>query len=394
MKKLRILHLMKDWLFADGTVSVFKTMPTEDCFVVLKSGDNLLDKVKSTDVTAVQVGSIEYYSLLKSGQWDIVWVFGVDANSANFVRQLDKSIRVVWSPYGIDYVDFSGHWMYGPVTTKLFLKTTPFRRMLKLVSAWTLARLHLIRFMPRWQCRFFRRVNYFSCVIPTEESWLRPLVGKKAKRIDFHYISATSREINYPVVDLSAKRIWVGNSATLTNNHLEVFAKIKQVVKDLNCDVVVPLSYTRDGEGENVVTRAILNTGSQCFGEKFKPIRKLMGLEEYVRHMSSCSVFIFGHRRQQSVGNTLIALKCGGCVFLDPRNPAYQYFLSNGVTVYPISGLRDGVDNVLRKFAPLQLKNIEFTEKLMGYEKLLSEIRNSVDYLQKAIYGETAVVSE
>lgn len=391
---MRILHLMKDWLFTDGTVSVFKTLPTENYFVVLKSDDEKLNKVKSTDVKAIHVGSEEYYNLLKSDQWDIVWVFGVNKSGADFVRQLDQTVIVVWSPYGIDYVDFSGHWMYGPATTKLFLRTTTLRLVIKLVTAWVLARLHLIRFMPHWQCRFFRRVNYFSCVIPTEESWISPLLGKKVKRIDFHYTSATSHEINYPVVDLRAKRIWVGNSATLTNNHLEVFAKIEQAVKDLNCDVVVPLSYTRYGEGENMVTRTILNAGNRFFGEKFKPIRELMCLEEYVKLMSSCSVFIFGHRRQQAVGNTLIALKCGGCVFLDPRNPTYRYFVSNGVTVYPISRLRDGVDNVIREFAPLQLKNIELTEKLMGHEKLLSEIRNSVNYLQKAICGENAVVSE
>jgi hypothetical protein len=102
---------MKDWLFTDGTASVFKTLPTENYFVVLKSDNDTLNKVKSTDVKAIHVGSEEYYNLLKSDQWDIVWVFGVNKSGADFVRQLDQTVIVVWSPYGIDYVDFSGHWM-------------------------------------------------------------------------------------------------------------------------------------------------------------------------------------------------------------------------------------------------------------------------------------------
>ena len=385
MKKLRILHLMRDWIFTDGTVSVFKTLPTENRFVVLKGGDNKLDKVKSPDVTPIRVGSTEYYGLLKSGQWDVVWVFGVNANFANLVRQLDKSVTVVWSPYGIDYVDFSGHWLYGLATTKLFLSTTPLRRVIKLVSAWVLARLHLIRFMPRWECRFFRRVNYFSSVVPTEESWIRPLIGKNAKRVNFHYTSALSHEIDYPIVDLCAKRVWVGNSATLTNNHIEVFTKIKHLVADLECDVIVPLSYTRDGEGEDEVTRAVLTAGEESFGKRFRPIKKLMCFDEYIKLMSSCSVFIFGHRRQQSVGNTVIALKCGGCVFLDPRNPVYQYYVSQGIRVYPISRINEGIENIIKEFIPFQEANIKAVKELYGHTKLLQEIRDTVNFLEREV---------
>lgn len=389
MKRLRILHLMRDWMFTDGTVSVFKTMPTENRFVVLKNGSGAgFEKVKSIDdVTTVQVGSKEYYDLLKPGQWDIVWVFGVNVNSARFVRCLERSVAVVWSVYGIDYVDHSGHWLYGFKTTKLMLRITPLKRIIKSLAAYVLARLHLIRFIPRWDCRFFRRVNYFSCVVPTEESWVRQVIGsrKDVKRVDFHYTSTTTYEINYPIADLKAKRIWVGNSATLTNNHLEVFSQIGQTEKNSDYDIFAPLSYTRDGDVENEVTRAILKAGERYFEGRFKPIRKIMAFEEYVKLMSSCSVFIFGHRRQQSAGNTLIALKCGGCVFLDPRNPVYQYYVSHGIRVYPISRIKEGVGDVIKEFMPFQQSNIKLVNELRDNKKLLQEIRDTVSFLEREV---------
>lgn len=389
MKRLRILHLMRDWLFTDGTVSVFKTMPTENCFVVLKDGGGTgLGKVKSIDdVAAVQVGSTEYYELLKPGKWDIVWVFGVDVNSARLVRRLERSVVVVWSGYGIDYVDRSGHWLYGFKTTKLMLRITPLTRIVKSLAAYALARLHLIRFMPRWDCRFFRRVNYFSCVVPTEESWVRRVIGssRDVKRVGFHYTSMKSCAMNYPIADLKAKRIWVGNSATLTNNHLEVFAQIRKTEKNSDYDIFAPLSYTRGGDVEDEVTHAILKAGGQYFGERFNPIRKLMFFEEYVKLMSSCSVFIFGHRRQQSAGNTLIALKCGGCVFLDPRNPVYQYYVVQGIRVYPISRIKEGVEKVIKEFMPFQQENIKAVNELYNHKKLLQEIRDTVSFLEREV---------
>ena len=387
MSRFRILHLLQDWLFTDGTVSIFKTMPVENRFVVLNDGTELKKVKSSDDVEVVQIGSERYNDLLKPGQWDVVWVFGVTVNEAEFVKRLDRSVAVVWSVYGIDYVDFSGHWLYGLETTKLMFRITPFKGVIKSLAAYVLACLHLIKFVPRWNCRFFKRVDYFSCVVPTEESWIRRVIGsrKEVKRVDFHYTSATADEMHYPVADLKASRIWVGNSATLTNNHLEVFAKINGTEKNISYDILVPLSYSRNGEKENEVTRAILEAGERNFGERFKPIRKLMGLKEYVKLMSSCSVFIFGHRRQQSVGNVLIALKCGGCVFLDPRNPVYRYFLSYGVIVYPISRIKEGVENIAKEFMPFQQANIKLVNELRDNEKLMQEIRDTVSFLEREV---------
>lgn len=390
MKQLRILHLVNDWVFTDGPMSVFRGIPMTNKFVTLRTGDDLeLRRIKQSEcVSVVKVGSDAYDSLLQPGQWDIVWVFGLNYQKAKFVELIEKSVRVVWSVYGIDYVDYSGQWLLGHRSTILWLKISSLRTIIKILVLFLLSSLRIVRFLPRWECKFFRRINYFSCVVPEEENLVRHAVGfrQNVRRVDFHYIPFEAENKQYPSVDLSAKRIWVGNSATLTNNHLEMFDAILRCDKDREFDVLVPLSYTTSGVGENVVTKAVADSGKRCFGRRFKPIYEMMERDEYIELMASCSVFVFGHRRQQSAGNLQIALRCGGCVFMDRRNPLYWYYKNRGVVIYDVAILRHcKFQDVIREFENVRSAHMAAVQKVTSMTEEIKEIRNTVDFLSSKV---------
>lgn len=383
---MRVLHLMIDWIFADGPIEVFMSCDIQNKFVILRETDDRdIRKIQlAQHVDVVKIGTAEYENL-KDSKWDLIWVHGLTDNHARFVLSLKQKSFVMWSTWGYDYVRFANRWLYGVRTTFLWLKITPFKTIVKTILTYLVTKTGLVRFLPHLHCRFFRLVDFYSVVVPDEEQFMSRILKKSAKRVDFHYIGLKSKQgktIEFPIVDLNAKRIWIGNSATLTNNHIDVF----HIVSELReYKVLVPLSYALHSK-RDVVTDMIDSIGVKLLKDRFCPIHDFMPIEEYIKLMGTCSVFIFAHRRQQSVGNICLALRIGGCVVMDSCSPTYQFFTRHGIVIYSLSELkRHGIKRLLDEFKVHQRENIEKYKHFRDYDKLVSEIKHSVAYLRAVI---------
>ena len=383
---MKILHLIDDWVFADGSIEVFKTFNVENRFIILRSNDNKkLDKIRNAqDVVIVQINTDEYENLLHE-HWDVVWVHGYRQEKGRFVARIDGRVAVVWSTWGFDYVKDIGQWPFGFRTTLLWLKTISTREKAKTFIRYCIGKFRMTRFLHHEKYLFFKRVNYYSTVVPTEHVFLERILGRKVKQIAFHYMGTQNTCVQaFPLVSLHAKRVWVGNSATLTNNHLDVFQRMKGICG--GWEVLTPVSYTLAGEVRDPVTEAIETSGERIFGRYYKPIRGFMPFDEYVKLMATCSVFIFAHKRQQSVGNLVIALQCGGCVFMDSDSPVYKYFTSKGFVIYTLSDLKKGLDVVKTDFLSKQSINLRLMNEIRGRDVLIDEIRESVRYLESEVH--------
>ena len=91
--------------------------------------------------------------------------------------------------------------------------------------------------------------------------------------------------------------IWVGNSATETNHHKEVFSLLHKYAGE-NIKIYVPLSY-----GSSTYADEIEALGKELFNEKFEAIRRFMDLKQYYRLLWQMDVAIFYNDRQQALGN-------------------------------------------------------------------------------------------
>jgi hypothetical protein len=121
--------------------------------------------------------------------------------------------------------------------------------------------------------------------------------------------------------------IQVGNSATPTNNHIDVFRRL--AMEDLTGRrVLVPLSYGDDAYREFVVRR-----GSEILGDHFSPILDFMPLEQYLKQFDRCGIVILNNYRQQAVGNVIAALWAGRSLYLGPST-VYQDYKSKGLPVF------------------------------------------------------------
>lgn len=117
---------------------------------------------------------------------------------------------------------------------------------------------------------------------------------------------------NIEIKNTNTYKILVGNSATRTNNHEEVFLLLEKY-KDENIEVIVPLSYGEDIEYKNNIEVV----GKKIFGDKFKPIHNFMDYREYLQLLSKMDVAIFNIRReQQGLGNIRALLYLGSKVYL------------------------------------------------------------------------------
>ena len=143
--------------------------------------------------------------------------------------------------------------------------------------------------------------------------------------------------IHYQTIDVLEKKqfkidgpnILLGNSGTPENNHLVVFDSLKVNSKS---KVITPLSY-----GDRTYIDKIITKGGKRYGELFKPLTSLMNPSDYHKLISSCSVVIMPHFRQQAFGTILIMLFGGAKVYLFKKNPLFDYFIEIGLVIHEIN---------------------------------------------------------
>lgn len=189
--------------------------------------------------------------------------------------------------------------------------------------------------------------DYFSAPIPDDLRVFRarfPQFTGEYSQLSYGSVKAT---FAHGVRDASKTDILVGNSATPTNNHLEMFDRLARL--DLSGRrIIVPLSY-----GNPIYRDAIISRGSELFGTAFTPIVDLLPLHEYFSIVASCDVVIMNHKRQQALGNIGAAMYHGTHIYLDQENPIVDFFRSRGaflattdeleVDGLPLTALSDAV---------------------------------------------------
>lgn len=130
------------------------------------------------------------------------------------------------------------------------------------------------------------------------------------------------------------RNIQVGNSADLTNNHLEILEKLIPF-REQNIRIFVPLSY---GDEKGYVAR-VVDYGKRHFGEKFQPILEFLTLEQYIAYLAQIDVAIFNHRRQQGMGNIITLLGLGKKVYMRRDVTSWATFSKLGVELYDVKSI-------------------------------------------------------
>lgn len=182
------------------------------------------------------------------------------------------------------------------------------------------------------------------------------------------YESNLFRSVEEERLDKDTVNILVGNSATETNNHLELFKKLKPLIKP-NMRLYVPLSY-----GDMKYSEQIIALGNEMFGDSFEPLTQFMPFNDYLRFLNKIDIAVLGHDRQQAFGNTVTLLGYGKKVFMKDTVTPWQTFDRLGVKVFNLNSL------CLDPSFVESSRNTEIIKENFSREKLTKQWKEIIDY--------------
>jgi dTDP-N-acetylfucosamine:lipid II N-acetylfucosaminyltransferase len=129
----------------------------------------------------------------------------------------------------------------------------------------------------------------------------------------------------------SKLNILVGNSASPTNNHIEIFNLIEgSSIRSF--EMIVPLSYGLVNYRDSIVKE-----GELRFGKRFKALIDFLPIGEYLDIIDGIDIAIFNHSRQQGVGNTITLLAAGKTVYMQTGVSQWVFFEGLGVVLHDVS---------------------------------------------------------
>lgn len=309
-----------------------------------------------------------FFDLLR--QFDLVVLHALTKFNAEVVAKADDSIKFVWLGMGYDY----STWVYGEYQNLLKQESAAYyqateERLIRRLSRQIKSVAERVVYSHRFDCEYcIRKICWFAPVLEEEyRIAVRRNPGLFGAYVDWNYALVSRLVDAGPDVEVNAGTdILVGNSASITNNHVDAFAYLRNRRLPASSRVLCPLSYGDDSYREWVIER-----GRAEFGKKFIPITEFLDFDDYIDIVKRCGVVIMNQMRQQAGGNIAAALYLGAKVFMDPKNLFYGYYQERGVTLFAVEKLKDGGGNLDQPLGDREkAENRRIMKELWGWERV------------------------
>ncbi len=283
------------------------------------------------------------------------------------LRRRKYNIKIAWIIYGAEFT--LGHLKPAifllPQTRVVYYRIAPYRllffphRLIKRILGSDISVL-------------MKSVDFAMHFMPEEVEFANKLFKCQ---FDMHWFSYVTIEkfIGNSLMNARVKTegdILIGNSASYTSNHADIFRVLSGIHTTQLKNIVVPLGY-----GSKKYARYVNDLGKKLFGKRFIPLNSYLPREAYDEIMLSCSVVIMNHCRQQALGNIIVALWIGARVFLSKNVSTYIFLKRMGIHVFSIE------DDFLGTSEPdlSSLSNTLIEEN----RKVIRELFNEKDYHKK-----------
>ena len=342
---MKVAHLCFDGNFIDNAISVFEHFyPGSNIWFISepRSGDSRKIKSEGDNIFwfAPQINSSYINSILDIVLRENVDVIVLHGMTKDFLRILhslygNKNYKVYWIFWGFELygalgesgkmklVDNASPWSplsYVMPTKYRFLFWHSLIRRTHGCESLLEETLPYIDFFCFWLYEDYLLLNkHYNTSIQFKYFQYGSVYRKDLKDADSRekYFAKTSHTI------------LVNHQASTFGNHLTLMTKLRSMKGIEDYEIIVPLSY-----GSRVVKKLVLWKGKQMFHKGFKPILDYMNLDSYQDIIGKAEVALFGHHRQEAVGNIAFLLACGTKVFLREDNVLFAYFKRLGYLVF------------------------------------------------------------
>ncbi|CAN5149477.1 hypothetical protein BH10PSE17_BH10PSE17_11720 [soil metagenome] len=338
---MKIVHLLVDDKFIDSAIREFEIVSPNLHEYLIVAGPAPFRYLRSARIR--RVSQAEWATRMAQPDVAAVVLHSLPANHYALVSRIPSRIQVIWLGWGYDYYglinDAFPQGLLLAATTSA-AATLSERSPVPVRGALRSSDLSVARHYAkpsRDDRAALARVDWFSPVLDDEYRLVRlhqPWFG--ARHLEWNYLTLEDDL----VIDASAAgrlgpNLLIGNSATTTNNHLEVFEHVRERIDLDGRQLIVPLSY-----GDMRYADLIARTGQRMFGEAFVPLRDFIAKERYLALLNSCGIVVMNHIRQQALGNIMIGGLMGARIFLNRANPLMRWLEKRGVQVDDIDALQ------------------------------------------------------
>lgn len=329
-----ILHVINDSLFIERGLSHFsRAYPNKARTLLVTKSKTLRHLNFEPDLRLRRMRELFTARALKEIRSAEAIILHSSKNVGFLISLLaKKTTKILWIGYGFDYYNLlakQGYEFYGPETKALRTMQRPLENRVTLKhKAYLLANSFVMRLA-------FKRIDFFSPVIREDYEVFKEYFPKtKMDYVAWNYGDSFDDTLFTDPFPMLGQNILIGNSASFTNNHLEIFSLLKNM--DLRGrKLIVPLSY-----GDKQYRDYIIGVGEKLFGEAFVPLIDFLPIDEYYTIIKSCSIVIMNQYRQQATGNISAMIVFGAKVYLSQRNPYFLNCVNRGLNIFAIENLK------------------------------------------------------
>lgn len=366
----KILHLSLDDKFTDMALYYFEFLqPNTNTLVVYTDKQPKFIKTNS-----VWVNKYNILEKINIDDYDLVILHSLSSVWFNFIKKLPKNIPIVWIGWGYDYYDLLPQKLLLYKTIKISTGNEGLFNFFSCIKK--IFKKILLLNQPNKK-EIIERIDYFAPVLESEYTMIKQALNFRRfpEYIFFNYGSLEKNLIkNFNKKIVNGNNILVGNSATDTNNHIEIFDLLNTLLLDDSTKIICPLSY-----GNETYKKNIISIGNNILGEKFEPLVEFMDIDDYISKIMSCSVVIMNHVRQQAFGNVITMLYLGAKVFLREENPIYIFLKNKGAIIYSIQELEKNNDLIFDKLIDSDiLKNQNILRDFISEDATIKKTKNII----------------
>lgn len=328
-----ILHIITDEKFIDIAYKVFEeAQPHQNSFMLITNNK----KIKFIKDTPFELFS--YYDFFTGkiakhiDKFDVLIVHSLTKTAKLTLKYKKEHQKVVWIGWGFDY--------YNYITKNNFSSLLKMQTKILYRGSKSFYLHKLKYFIEDFlfdKNKVFDKIDFFAPVIEEDFN----LLQKSENNIRFTYLDWNYGNLEDYFIKgfedrtVNGNNILIGNSSSFENNHLDAF----NLLDDLNLEdriIYTPLSYGNSNYKNNIIEVA-----EKKFQDNFVALTHYIPLEEYINIIISSPIVIMNHLRQQAVGNIIIMMYLGAKIFLDEKNPVYDFFKQQDAYIYKLDELKN-----------------------------------------------------
>ena len=335
MKKIKLLHIVREYKFYVPVSASFNCTPYYDnTYLYYQYKDMSEESLKFKKISTIEYAHSpeDLLDYISAEHFDAIFFHCVRIQDWELISRIPRNVIIIWWTWGYElYIKYG---MLKPfIPMKLYKKYTAeyfqFNKRatpaIKRITIWIGRYVKSIYFYI-YKKRAFKNIDYICPVTNKEYSILseNPLLSHIKK---FY----KPQSVSIPAVkDMKAGHILIGNSATPTNNHLDIILTLNKFdLHGRKC--VIPLSY-----GDDSYRAYLKNKLAYTTDLNITYLDSFMPRNEYDELFCHISHALFGVVRQQAVGNIRICLAHGIKIFLYKDSILYQELKSIGYKIYSI----------------------------------------------------------